>query len=143
MKKDDAKLQLNIRDWIWRPLYARLWWSAVPLYWVAMAASLRVEFLATFYDSAFAGFVNVLFFPPLVALILSYGFFKAWLATAKFDPDFDPGEQAEAFLVRRRNRYGPCGMLREFDPLDPASGAIWFGNPLNPLNPGYINRHPS
>lgn len=139
MDKDGGQEQLKVGDWLWRPLHARLWWSAAPFYWAGLAASSRVETLAGFYGSAFAGFANVFFFPPITALILSYGFFRAWLATARFDPD----EEVEEYLNRRRKRYGPSGMLREFDPLDPASGALWVGNPLNPLNPGYINRHPS
>lgn len=131
----------KIGHWLLRPLYARLWWSAMPFYWGGIAASSRIEFLDSFYSSALAGFVNLLFFPPITALTLSYGFFKARLAAARFDPD--PDEEAEEFFAQRRSRYGPSGMPREFDPLDPASGAIWVGNPLNPLNPGYINRHPS
>lgn len=138
-----ASHPLELGDWLWRPLYARLWWSLVPIYWAGMAASLRMEFLAKFYSSALAGFVNIFFFPPLIALILSYGFFKAWLASAKFSSDLDPDEHAEEYFAWRRKRYGPSGMPREFDPLDPASGALWIGNPINPLNGAYINRHPS
>ena len=136
-----ASQSLEIGDWLWRPFHARLWWSAVPFYWAGMTASSRVEFLATFYSSAIAGFVNVFFLPPLVALILSYGYFKAWLATAKSDPEFAPDEEAEEFFVQRRNRYGPSGMLREFDPLDPASGSNWIGSPLNPSHPFYVIHH--
>ena len=139
---DDAKCSVRVSYWLWRPLYARLWWAAVPFYWAAMAASSRAEFLSAFYSSAFAGFANVFFFPPLVALILSYGFFKTWLARAEFDPDFDSDEHAAEYFAGR-NLYGPSGMPREFDPLDQASGALWIGNPLNPLNGAYINRHPS
>ena len=130
---------LKISDWWWRPLRAKLWWSAIPFYWGGMFASLRVEALASFYHSAIAGFANVFFFPPLVAMILSFGYFKARIEQIEFDSDGD----AEEYFEWRRKRYGPSGMLREFDPLDPASGALWVGNPLNPLNPGYINRHPS
>ncbi|MGA1815934.1 hypothetical protein VHN57_09965 [Sphingobium sp. WW5] len=104
-----------------------------------MLASLWIDALAGFYHSAAAGFANVLFFPPIVGLVLCYGFFRDRLAKANFELD----EEAEGYLEWRRKRYGPSGMLREFDPLDPASGALWVGNPLNPLNPGYINRHPS
>ncbi|KAA9016508.1 MULTISPECIES: hypothetical protein [Sphingobium] len=145
IKCDDNLCRLRVGDWLWRSLYARLWWSAVPIYWAAMAASSRVELFSAFFSSAFAGFVNVFFFPPLVALILSYGFLKAWLSTAEFDPDIASAEHAEEFFARRRKRYGPSGMLREFDPLDPASGSNWIGSPLNPSNPFYIirHRHPS
>ncbi|WP_214442679.1 hypothetical protein, partial [Sphingobium yanoikuyae] len=74
--------------------------------------------MAGFYHSAAAGFANVLFFPPIVGLVLCYGFFRDRLAKANFELD----EEAEGYLEWRRKRYGPSGMLREFDPLDPASG---------------------
>lgn len=91
------------------------------------------------YHSAAAGIANVFFFPPLVALILSFGYIKARIALLDLEDDTDP----QAYFEWRRRRYGPSGTLREFDPLDSASGSLWVGNPLNPLNPGYINRRPS
>lgn len=127
----------KIGDWLWRPMRAKLWWMAMPFYWGGMLASLRIEALTTFYHSAAAGIANVFFFPPLVALILSYGFFKARLAKAEFGLDGD----AEEVLGMRGKRYGPSGMLRAFDPHDPASGSNWIGSPLNPSHPFYVIRH--
>lgn len=129
----------KIADWLWRPLRAKIWWAAIPFYWVGMAASLHIEILADFYHSALAGVTNVFFFPPIAGLILSFGYFRILLERS--EPGSNDG--TEEYLEWRRKRYGPSGMLREFDPLDPASGAMWVGNPLNPLNPGYINRHSS
>lgn len=129
----------KISDWLWRPLRAKLWWSAVPFYWCGGLASIWVNALASFYGSALGAVVNVFFFPPIVALILLFGYFKARIAQAEFDTGADP----EEYFEWRCKRHGPSGVLREFDPLDPVSGALWVGNPLNPLNPGYISRHPS
>lgn len=104
-----------------------------------MVASMHFEPLSDFYSSAISGFSNVLFFPPLMVLVLLFSFIKDRLdeihcdAALKTDLGFDWQDDA----------YGPSGMLREFDPHDPASGALWIGNPLNPLNGAYINRHPS
>jgi len=131
--------ELRLRDWLWRPWYAKLWWSGVPVYWLGMLAALKLHDLAEVYHSAAGGFLNVLFFPPIVAIVLSFGFLRQWLASLPAQEDGEIGE----YDFWDRNRYGPSGMLREFDPLDPASGALWIGSPLNPLNPGYINRHPS
>lgn len=136
-RKDGDQRQLKAGDWFWRPFYARLWWSAVPLYWSGMAASLRVDWLSAFYGSALAGVVNVFFFPPIVALILSYGFFKAWLAAAEFDFD----EFSEETSVRMHKLHSSSNMQGEFDPLNPASGANWIGSPLNPSHPFYVIRH--
>lgn len=127
---------LNIGDWIWRRMCAKVWWLTVPLYWGGMIASLRVEILGNLYGSALAGFMNVLFFPPIVALILSYGFLRAWLTAAHFDVD----DEAEKYWERSRARNSPFAVLREFDPLDPVSGSNWIGSPLNPSHPFYVIR---
>jgi len=133
----DGQRKLKIGDWLWRPFHARVWWSAVPLYWAGVVASTRVEFLSDFYGSALAGFINVLLFPPIVALILSYGFLKAWLAATHLDVD----DEAEKYWEPSRSRNCPSGVLREFDPLDPVSGSNWIGSPLNPSHPFYVIRH--
>lgn len=128
----------RLRNWLWRPWYAKLWWSGVPAYWLGMLASLKIDALAEVYHSAAGGFLNVLFFPPMVALVLSSGFLRQLLgsSTDRTDDDLDEHD----FLAR--SRYGPSGMPWEFDPLDPRSGAHWNGSPLNPTNPVYINRGP-
>jgi hypothetical protein len=126
----------RLRDWLWRPWYAKLWWSGVPAYWLGMLASLQIDALAEVYRSAAGGYLNVLFFPPMVALVLSFGFLRKKLASL---PDQEDGEfDEDAFWDRRK--YGPSWLLKEVDPLDSASGALWIGSSLNPLNPGYINR---
>ncbi|WP_234831561.1 hypothetical protein [Sphingobium yanoikuyae] len=130
---------VNIGDWIWRRMCAKVWWSAILFYWVGMILSLRVDALAIFYHSAFAGLANIFFFPPLVMLILSFGYINARIGQIDFDETVYP----EVDFQQDRDWYGPSGVLREFDPLDPSSGALWIGNPLNPLNGAYINRHSS
>ena len=122
---------LRIGDWVWRPFYAKLWWAAVPLYWCGMAAGGRVQLLGAFFDTAAAGFVTVFFFPPLVAFILSFGFFREWLVA---EPHADFSHET----LRGSDGYAPSGL--QVDPLDPESGAFWIGNPLTPTHPSNINR---
>lgn len=131
--------RINIGDWLWGTSHAKIWWSAVPLYWGAMLASLWVDALAGFFSSAAAGFSNILFFPPVVALILSFGFLREVLQRASLAEAHNPGQEDLGSSLQ----YGPFGMLRELDPTDPASGPRWIGSTLNPTNAGYINRHPS
>lgn len=126
---------LRIGDWLWRPVSAKLWWTAVPLYWGGMAASEHVQALGAFYDSAAAGFLTFFFFPPLVAAILCFGFFRKWLVAqphadcaADFSHEPHPGADS----------YARSGM--QCDPLNPESGVFWIGNPLNPSHPSNINR---
>lgn len=128
--------ELRLRDWLWRPWYAKLWWSGVPVYWLGMLAALKLDALADVYRSAAGGYLNIFFFPPIVALVLSFGFIRRWLGSL---PAATDGEFDEDYF-RDRRKYGPSGMPWQFDPLDPRSGAFWIGNPLNPLNPSNINR---
>ena len=128
--------KLRLRDWLWRPWYAKLWWSGVPVYWLGMLATLKLHVLADVYRSAAAGYLNIFFFPPLVALILSFGFFRAWLVRLNHFAGIGALDENCLF----NDKYGPSGMPWEFDPLDPRSGAFWIGNPLNPLNSSNINR---
>ncbi len=126
----------RLRDWLWRPWYAKLWWSGVPAYLLGMLASVKIDALAEVYHSAAGGFLNILFFPPMVTLVLSFGFLRQRLASlpAQEDGEFDE----DAFWESRK--YGPSGLPKEIDPLDSSSGALWIGSSLNPHNPGYINR---
>jgi len=108
----------------------------VPAYWLGMFASLKIDALAEVYHSAAGGYLNVLFFPPMVALVLSFGFLRKKLASLpdQAEDEIDPGD----FLDPKR--YGPSGMPWQFDPLDSRSGTFWIGNPLNPRHPSNINR---
>jgi hypothetical protein len=133
---EQERSELHLRNWIWRPWYAKLWWSGVPVYWLGMLASLKIDVLAEIYHSAAGGYLNVFFFPPIVALTLSFGFLRLWLASL---PTRDPDEIDDGPGWNDR-RFGPSRMPRQFDPLDPASGPLWVGNTLNPTNPGYVNR---
>jgi hypothetical protein len=101
-----------------------------------MFASLKIDALAEVYHSAAGGYLNVLFFPPMVALVLSFGFLRCRLAS--LPAPVDEGMDEEEYW--RKRRVGPSGMPKEVDPLEPSSGAFWIGSPMNPLNPGYINR---
>src|SRR3546814_6878932 len=53
----------KLSAWLWSPWYAKLWWAAIPIWWMGMAASTRVDALETFYRGALAGYLNILFFP--------------------------------------------------------------------------------
>lgn len=127
----------NIGDFLWRPRYAKLWWAAIPIYWLGMAGSSRFSLLAEFYESALAGFLIVFFFPPMVVLILGFGFLRKWLSVLPESVEEAHGVDDPNFMS---DRFGPSGMPSEFDPLDPSSGVFWIGNPLNPTHPANINR---
>jgi hypothetical protein len=72
-------------DWLWHPWYAKLWWAAISLYWIAATASLNIPSIWAFFESAFAGYLNVLFFPFTAVLVLGFGFVRAWIDAPEAD----------------------------------------------------------
>ena len=136
--------RLRLSAWLWEPWYAKLWWSAIPVWWVGMAASTRVDFLESFYRGAFAGFLNILFFPMTALMVLGVGYVRECLDGFVGQGDCVPlsDEDAEVFFERRRRREHERmmeGWRAQCNPMDPRSGPLWIGNPMNPNNPGYIN----
>ncbi|WP_333837401.1 hypothetical protein [Novosphingobium sp.] len=115
-------------NWLWRPWYAKLWWSAIPIWWAGMAVVSAFEPLSRFYDSAAAGFLNVLFFPITALMVLGVGYVRHWL-----DGFVQPGAATTADpvgtdSVRQRDFYRVDPSV---DIFDPRSGTIYVGNPEN------------
>jgi hypothetical protein len=132
-----ATAQPKAADWLWRPRFAKLWWAAIPIYWAAAAASLKIPALATFYSSAAAGFLNVAFFPPTALLVLGFGFARAWLDRPLADNPLSDEEIEELERMRMEDeeweRLGPHWSV---DIYDPDSGGLYVGSPLSLQHPG-------
>ncbi|QJU58421.1 hypothetical protein HL653_12145 [Sphingomonas sp. AP4-R1] len=140
----------KLSAWLWQPWYAKLWWVAIPVWWLGMAASARIDFLESFYRGALAGYLNILFFPMTALMVLGVGYVRERL------DDFvgqghgmplsadEEADEEEVFFRRRALEEHERLAKRwrsGFDPSDPRSGPLWIGSPLNPHNPGYINPH--
>lgn len=79
-KAADALIDpLRLRDWLWRPWYAKLWWASVPIYWGGRMASIKVAALASLYDTLVAGYLSVFCNPLIILLLLGFGFIRATL----------------------------------------------------------------
>lgn len=119
----EATVRPRASDWLWHPWYAKLWWLAIPIYWLGAAASLKIPMLAGFYESALAGLLNVLFFPITALMVLGVGYVRGL-----FEPiDWSKLEPADPSDRRfYRPRIDP-----HTDPTDPRSGIIWIGHPRN------------
>lgn len=87
-------------------------------YWVGKCVSLYVPSLAEFYTSAFAGYLNVLFFPMTALLILGIGFAQASFAAS--DWEFVEPTQVEMFPKLSVGGFSDPAS----DPLDPESGML-------------------
>lgn len=105
--------------WLWRPWYAKLWWTGIAVYWAGKAASFAIPTLDDFYTSALAGFLNVFFFPPLALMVLGLGFARAWFDAS----DWEFVEPTHEQMFPKRS----VGGMRDpaSDPLDPRSGLHW------------------
>jgi len=129
-------------DWLWKPWYAKIWWAAIPLYWAIATASLKIPALTSIFETALAGYLNVLFFPMTALLVLGFGFVRAWLEawgadegpplTEKEIGELEENQMLhEDWLKRRPGQPDPA-----FDIYDPRSGGLYVGNPLSPQYPG-------
>jgi hypothetical protein len=129
----------RLTDWLWRPWYAKLWWTAIPLWWAGMAAAFAIEPLARFYDSALAGFLNVLFFPMTALLVLGVGFVRHWIDGFPQRGNGTPPSFAELADIAAREEEND----RAFEALnamtdihDPRSDGLYIGNPFSLQHPG-------
>lgn len=119
----DAARRPRASDWIWRPWYARIWWSTATLYWTGMIGSYWLAPLRDFYASAWAGWLNPVFFPATIIIVLGSGFIKARV-----------GQMAEAGggMLERESPKSVGGWSDpSSDALDPRSGVLWIGTPDN------------
>lgn len=123
-------------DWLWRPWYAKLWWTLIVLYWLgAFAAQWFPNLQPIFHGDGFP--VIFLVLHPFAAIpVLGFGFARAWVA---YHSSLQPGREDDAEV-----EYSPSGLrLRTvkfslLNPFDPISVA----NPANPANPTHpIHRH--
>jgi len=125
-------------DWLWRPRHAKLWWTAIPIWWPSMAASTRIPALDRFYDSALAGFLNILFFPMTALMVLGVGYVQQWLAQLPVAAEGSPLSDEAAALVadlEAENMRALEAFKARTDIYDPRSGGLFIGNPLNSQNP--------
>ena len=111
-----AQMRPSVSLWLWRPWYAKLWWTAAAMYWFGKLASCWVNAAAEFYSTALAGFLNVLFFPLSVVVILSVGVVQACFASGAWELEELPREK----MFPKRSMGGWIDPYS--DPIDSRSG---------------------
>ncbi|MBO9579580.1 MAG: hypothetical protein J7498_01660 [Sphingobium sp.] len=116
----EPRLPLRAADYLWRPWFAKLWWVAIPIYWMPAGGPTRIAALADFYASGYAAIFNIVFLPVTAMLVLGFGYLRRL---------FDENPPAELRYGRDYSvlrRYGlPHPTMDEFDPR---SGPRWIGN---------------
>lgn len=112
--------QLRLSDWLWRPWYAKLWWAAIPLYWLALGEPTRPEFIQPFAHSGFAVIANVMFMPITALVALGGGYIRRALVDGTL-------RQLDRDVASGTNRL-PGLPSSIFDEFNPRSGPSWIGN---------------
>ncbi|MDF0487738.1 hypothetical protein PX554_06320 [Sphingomonas sp. H39-1-10] len=121
-EKDTAasvRVRPRARDYFWRPWYAKLWWAAIPLYWIVVADPTRPTFIDPLVRGGYTAITNIVFLPMTAILVLGFRFFGGLLdrQAQAFDAEFEVGT------------YRPAGYPHPtIDEFDPASGPRWIGN---------------
>lgn len=107
-----------------------------------MAASTKIAPLEGFYDSALAGFLNVLFFPMTTLTVLGVGYVQHWVAQFRYPGDNVPlSEEAEARIADLWEEHDRAfeDINATTDMHDPRSGTLYIGNPISPNNGARIS----
>lgn len=126
-------------EWLWRPWYAKVWWSAIPVWWIGMAAASVNEPLDRLYDSAAAGFLNVIFFPMTALLVLGVGFAQHWVDgfARQSDGGVPPDDELAEIAAREEENDRTFEALNAMTDIhDPRSDGLYIGNPLSLQHPG-------
>lgn len=136
--------QMGAANWLWRPWYAKVWWASIPSWWIGMAVSTQIAPLEAFYDSALAGFLNVLFFPMTALMVLGVSYVQQWLARFPHLGDGVPlSEEAAARVADlwEQHERGMEDLHATTDIHDPRSGGLYIGNPLSLQHPNRFLKH--
>ncbi|AOH85833.1 hypothetical protein AWL63_19625 [Sphingomonas panacis] len=144
-EQGDPAKHPQLSAWLWKPSYAKLWWSFIPLWWAGMAIATRVEVLESFYRTGFAGYLNVLFFPMTALMVLGIGYVRerldSFVGQGGATPQGNAGASDATKRIWEEYDHAMEDVAATTDMFDPRSGALWIGNPLNPNNSGYIDPH--
>lgn len=114
----------RIMDWVWKPWYARLWWSATALYWSIGALGFIYRPILDLYHTDFAYFLHIVFYPIFALVLMSVGWATAWMNA------FDLAEAHPEAV----NKLGWESRPYDFE----AGRSSEISNPIDPSNPIFI-----
>jgi hypothetical protein len=72
----------KLSDWLWRPWFAKVWCSLIPLWWAGFLASSKIELLGDLYSGLLVGLLGIVFHPMAPLVVLGAGFARQWLDTS-------------------------------------------------------------
>lgn len=112
--------QLRPSDYFWRPWYAKVWWIAIPLYWLPMGTAWGA-LLEKFYMSGIGIVTNIIFLPVTAGLILGFRYLRRIFADAEAPVSW----QDYDVWFQRPGAPPPWA-----DESNPRSGAQWIVDQL-------------
>jgi hypothetical protein len=121
----------RLLNWVWRPRYAKLWWSLTAIYWSVGALGLVFRPILDLYMTDVAYILHVVFYPIFAFVLMAFGWIRAWINAllAEAHPEsinklgWAWNHERESFHERSRREF--------WDPTDPFS----------PLFVGRSNNH--
>lgn len=134
----------RLSDWFWRPWYARLWWTAAGVFWIAafLVSWLIPSLLVP--DRDLASFLLVMAFHPFTIIpALGVPLLFSWRKNVVFPWDEMPEDTHELGPVDGLYEGESIGFHRPtsrsflHDPADIRSPQ----NPVNPAHPWWRHRH--
>ena len=111
-------------DWLWHPWYAKLWWVAIPIYWLPAGRPFGIDFLADFYTSGVGAYLNIVFLPVTALVVLGFGYVRK-LRESGYWVEMTDNERNRASAFYRRAPYSPPAHA---DPISPLYGSISYEN---------------
>lgn len=112
----------HLSNWVWRPWYAKLWWSLIAVYWTGTAGALLFGTLRNFYGSDLAAFLNIALYPVFAFFILSIGWLIAWKDALDYVAAHPEIENTLGWeWSTEPHHFHEERMRRHSDPTDPIS----------------------
>lgn len=131
-----ARVRPRVRDYFWRPWYARLWWSLAFAFWLVVLFDAMVVRVLPRVDQGWQFWVLMLLHPYVIVPVLGFPFLRDWLEFKGFY-DTDGGETPQR-LYDGGNGVGFHAQLdNPMDPFDPRFNTL----PANPASPAWRERH--
>ncbi len=109
-------------DWLWRPWYAKLWWAAIPIYWIPAGSPFGFDYLAGFYSGGISVYLDIVFLPVTALVVLGFGYARR-LRESEHWVEITDSERNRASAFYRRSPASPPAYA---DPVSPLYRSIWY-----------------
>ncbi|MDB5709608.1 MAG: hypothetical protein JWL96_1678 [Sphingomonas bacterium] len=119
---DSGAVAHRASDWLWHPWYAKLWWAAIPIYWIPAGSPFGIDYLAGFYNSGISVYLDIVFLPVTALVVLGFGYARR-LRESEHWVEITDSEHNRASAFYRRSPYSAPAYA---DSLSPLSGPRWI-----------------